>query len=54
MNFRNLFLTVFLAFAVGFALVHAEESKEPRGPKITSKVGYIIYLFSVVCQGNDN
>lgn len=41
MNFRNLFLTVFLAFAVGFALVHAEESKEPRGPKITSKVGYI-------------
>ncbi|PKY02134.1 putative peptidyl-prolyl cis-trans isomerase [Aspergillus campestris IBT 28561] len=42
MNFRNLFLTVFLAFAVGFALVHAEESKEPRGPKITSKVYFDI------------
>lgn len=37
MNFRNLFLSLFLVLAVGFALVQAEEAK-PRGPKITSKV----------------
>jgi hypothetical protein len=34
--FRNLFLSLFFVFAVGFALVQAEESKGPRGPKITS------------------
>lgn len=39
MNFRNLFLSLFFVFALGFALVQAEEAKrEPRGPKITSKV----------------
>jgi peptidyl-prolyl cis-trans isomerase B (cyclophilin B) len=38
MYFRNLILSLFFVFAVGFALVQAEESKEPRGPKVTSKV----------------
>lgn len=39
MNFRNFFLSLFLVLAVGLALVQAEEGKkEPRGPKITSKV----------------
>lgn len=38
MNFKSLFLSFFLVLAVGLALVSAEESKEPRGPKITSKV----------------
>ncbi|KAJ5787157.1 hypothetical protein N7457_002147 [Penicillium paradoxum] len=42
MYFRNFFLSLFLVFAVGFALVQAEESKEPRGPKITSKVYFDI------------
>ncbi|OQE28056.1 hypothetical protein PENFLA_c005G09076 [Penicillium flavigenum] len=42
MYFRNLFLSLFLIFAVGFALVQAEESKGPRGPKITSKVYFDI------------
>ncbi|RHZ58833.1 peptidylprolyl isomerase [Aspergillus thermomutatus] len=42
MNFKNLFLSFFLVFAVGLALVHAEETKEPRGPKITSKVFFDI------------
>ncbi|KAJ5711523.1 hypothetical protein N7488_005679 [Penicillium malachiteum] len=43
MNFRNLFLSLFFVFAVGFALVQAEEDKrEPRGPKITSKVYFDI------------
>lgn len=37
MHFRNLFLSLFLVFAVSFALVQAEEAK-PRGPKITNKV----------------
>lgn len=37
MQFRNLFLSLFLVLAVGFALVQAE-AKEPRGPKITNKV----------------
>lgn len=41
MNFRNLFLSLFLVVAVSFALVQAEDAKkEPRGPKITSKVSY--------------
>lgn len=31
-------MSLFLVFAVGFALVQAEAAKEPRGPKITSKV----------------
>lgn len=38
MQFRNLFLSLFLVLAVGFALVQAEDPKEPRGPKITHKV----------------
>ncbi|KAJ5172492.1 hypothetical protein N7492_005085 [Penicillium capsulatum] len=43
MNFRNLFLSLFLVFAVSFALVQAEENKkEARGPKITSKVYFDI------------
>jgi peptidyl-prolyl cis-trans isomerase B (cyclophilin B) len=41
MNFRNLFLSIFLVIAVGIALVQAEEAK-PRGPKITSKVIHMI------------
>jgi peptidyl-prolyl cis-trans isomerase B (cyclophilin B) len=43
MNFRNLFLSIFLVFAVSFALVQAEDAKkEPRGPKITNKVSHTI------------
>ncbi|KAJ5610461.1 hypothetical protein N7510_007180 [Penicillium lagena] len=42
MQFRNLFLSLFLVLAVGFALVQAEEAKEPRGPKITHKVYFDI------------
>ncbi|KAL4890919.1 putative peptidyl-prolyl cis-trans isomerase [Aspergillus ambiguus] len=42
MNFKNIFLSVFLVLALGLALVHAEEAKEPRGPKITSKVFFDI------------
>ncbi|KAG2024622.1 hypothetical protein GB937_003814 [Aspergillus fischeri] len=42
MNFKSLLLSFFLVFAVGLALVHAEETKEPRGPKITSKVFFDI------------
>lgn len=39
MNFRNLFLSLFLVFAVSLALVQADEGKkEPRGPKVTTKV----------------
>jgi peptidyl-prolyl cis-trans isomerase B (cyclophilin B) len=39
MHFSNIFLSIFLVFAVGFALVQAEDAKrETRGPKITSKV----------------
>lgn len=41
MNFRNLFLSLFLVIAVGIALVQAEEAK-PRGPKITTKVSHLI------------
>lgn len=37
MYFRNLFLSLFLVLVIGLALVQAE-SKEPRGPKVTSKV----------------
>ncbi|OJJ44666.1 hypothetical protein ASPZODRAFT_134749 [Penicilliopsis zonata CBS 506.65] len=43
MQFRSFFLSLFLVFAVGLALVHADEaSKEPRGPKITNKVYFDI------------
>ncbi|KAG0156939.1 hypothetical protein PDIDSM_4122 [Penicillium digitatum] len=42
MYFRNLFVSLFLVFAVSFALVRAEEAKEPRGPKITSKIYFDI------------
>ncbi|KAJ5232358.1 hypothetical protein N7468_005314 [Penicillium chermesinum] len=42
MNFRNLFVSIFLVFAVGFALVQAEGAKEPWGPRITSKVYFDI------------
>ncbi|KAL4873226.1 hypothetical protein BDV12DRAFT_160632 [Aspergillus spectabilis] len=38
-NFKNLFLSFFLVFALGLALVHASE---PRGPKITKKVYFDI------------
>ncbi|KAJ6108415.1 hypothetical protein N7523_009738 [Penicillium sp. IBT 18751x] len=41
MNFRNLFLSLFLVIAVGIALVQAEDAK-PRGPKITNKVFFDI------------
>ncbi|KAJ5327816.1 hypothetical protein N7452_008206 [Penicillium brevicompactum] len=41
MYFRNIFLSLFLVFVLGFALVQAE-SKEPRGPKITNKVYFDI------------
>lgn len=44
MFFRNIFLSLFLVFVLGFALVQAE-SKEPRGPKITNKVS-IMDIFS--------
>lgn len=40
MNFRNLFLSLFLVFAVGLVLVHADDA--PRGPKITNKVFFDI------------
>ncbi|KAJ5143665.1 uncharacterized protein N7515_002452 [Penicillium bovifimosum] len=42
MFFKNLFLSLFLVFAAGFALVQAEEANQPRGPKITSKVYFDI------------
>ncbi|KAJ5915026.1 hypothetical protein N7504_003909 [Penicillium tannophilum] len=43
MQFSNFFLSIFLVFAVGFALVQAEDAKrETRGPKITSKVYFDI------------
>ncbi|KAJ5673811.1 Peptidyl-prolyl cis-trans isomerase B [Penicillium macrosclerotiorum] len=38
MNFRNLFLSLFFVFAFSLALAQAEDAKEPRGPKVTSKV----------------
>ena len=40
MRFHNIFLSIFVIFALGFALVQAEEGK-PRGPKITNKVIHI-------------
>ena len=46
MYFRNLFLSLFLVFAVGFAFVQAE-SKEPRGPKITSKVSILDFHLKI-------
>ena len=46
MNFKSIFLSFFLVLAVGLALVHAEEAKEPRGPKITSKVGLLSVGFA--------
>ncbi|OQE27867.1 hypothetical protein PENSTE_c004G08812 [Penicillium steckii] len=43
MNFRSLFLSLFLVVAFSFALVQAEDAKkEPRGPKITNKVYFDI------------
>lgn len=50
MYFRNLFVSLFLVFAVGFALAQAEEAKEPRGPKITSKVIDIDVLARSICK----
>ena len=39
MRFRNIFLSFFVIFAFGLALVHADDAKKaPRGPKITNKV----------------
>jgi peptidyl-prolyl cis-trans isomerase B (cyclophilin B) len=38
MQFRSILFSFFLVFALGVALVHGEEAKQPRGPKITSKV----------------
>jgi peptidyl-prolyl cis-trans isomerase B (cyclophilin B) len=52
MYFRNLFLSLFVVFAVGFALVQAEDSKEPRGPKITSKVSTISWPGLFGCTAN--
>lgn len=43
-------MSLFLVFAVGFALVQAEEAKEPRGPKITSKVIDIDVLDRSICK----
>ncbi|KAJ9300970.1 hypothetical protein DTO271G3_2134 [Paecilomyces variotii] len=42
MNFRRLFFSFFLVFVVGFALAQADETKQPRGPKITNKVFFDI------------
>lgn len=42
MNFRNLFVSLFLILAIGLVLVQADEAKQPRGPKITSKVIYFV------------
>lgn len=39
MRFRNIFLSFFIVFVFGLALVHAEDDKKaPRGPKVTNKV----------------
>lgn len=50
MKFRNLFLSLFLVFVAGFALVHAEDAK-PRGPKITNKVRNYLFLSRISGAG---
>lgn len=42
MQLRSILFSFFLVFALGVALVHGEEAKQPRGPKVTSKVYFDI------------
>lgn len=41
MQLRSILFSFFLVFALGVALVHGEEAKQPRGPKVTSKVCFL-------------
>lgn len=49
MQFRSILFSFFLVFALGVALVHGEEAKQPRGPKVTSKVCF--WVRGVLCEG---